>query len=176
MNLTLVRHTSVAVEKGICYGQSDVGLKDTFEQEATAVKQQLKGRHFDFAYMSPLSRCVRLAAFCGFGSAKCDSRLMELDFGDWEMQPFDKISDPRLQLWYDDYINVAPTGGESFMDQRKRVESFLCGLSGNKNDSIIIFTHGGVILQFLLLCGKITPDKLFDSLPQYGEVVEIRGI
>ena len=53
-----------------------------------------------------------------------DPRILELNFGDWEMQYFDKIKDPNLQCWYDDYLNVKATNGESFADQYKRVAAF----------------------------------------------------
>ena len=33
MNIYLIRHTSVDVPKGLCYGQSDVPLRPTFEAE-----------------------------------------------------------------------------------------------------------------------------------------------
>lgn len=32
---------------------------------------------------------------------------MEINFGDWEMKPFEQNEDPRLQEWYADYMNVA---------------------------------------------------------------------
>ena len=41
MKLILVRHTSVAVEKGVCYGRTDVPLADSFPDEAREVKQRL---------------------------------------------------------------------------------------------------------------------------------------
>ena len=34
MEVILIRHTSVDVPPGVCYGQTDVPLKPTFEQEA----------------------------------------------------------------------------------------------------------------------------------------------
>ena len=36
MNIYLIRHTSVDVPKGLCYGQSDVPLRPTFEIEAVS--------------------------------------------------------------------------------------------------------------------------------------------
>ena len=36
MDIVLIRHTSVGVEKGTCYGWSDVPVADTFETEAIA--------------------------------------------------------------------------------------------------------------------------------------------
>lgn len=41
MEVILIRHTSVDVPPGTCYGQSDVPLRDTFEQEAEAASQHL---------------------------------------------------------------------------------------------------------------------------------------
>lgn len=67
MNIYLIRHTSVDVPKGLCYGQSDdVPLRPTFEIEAAVTKAKIESIHFDMAYTSPLSRCTRLAQYCGF--------------------------------------------------------------------------------------------------------------
>ena len=41
MIVTLIRHTSVAVAPGICYGQSDVDVAASFADEAAAVRQRL---------------------------------------------------------------------------------------------------------------------------------------
>ena len=76
MEITLIRHTSVDVPKGICYGQTDVPLKDSFEQEAALTAEQLKDQRFDKVYTSPLSRCARLADYCGYPEAIRDKRLM----------------------------------------------------------------------------------------------------
>ena len=37
MEIHLVRHTTVAIEKGICYGQADIPVSATFESEANAL-------------------------------------------------------------------------------------------------------------------------------------------
>lgn len=78
MRLVLIRHTSVAVPRGICYGQTDVPLADSFPDEATMVKQRLSRYHFDCVYSSPLSRCVKLARFCGYSK---DSWRLTLENG-----------------------------------------------------------------------------------------------
>ena len=41
MKITLIRHTRVAVETGICYGWSDVGVAPSFETEASRVKENI---------------------------------------------------------------------------------------------------------------------------------------
>ena len=47
MNIYLIRHTSVDVPKGLCYGQSDVPLRPTFEIEAAVTKAKIESIHFD---------------------------------------------------------------------------------------------------------------------------------
>ena len=64
MKLYLIRHTSVDVPQGTCYGQSNVPLKSSFEDEAEIVKKNLDGIAFDAVYSSPLSRCRKLARYC----------------------------------------------------------------------------------------------------------------
>lgn len=173
MHLTLIRHTSVALPPGICYGATDVNVASTFESEATEVKLKLGQAVFDTVYTSPLSRCRKLAEFCGYKNAIPDVRLKEMNFGEWEMKPYDKIDDPRLQEWYVDYINVRATGGESFMDQQQRVKSFINELKGEDHKNVAVFAHAGILLQFMILTAMITPAEAFKRQPPFGGIVEV---
>ena len=174
MRLVLIRHTSVSVERGVCYGQSDVPVAGTFETEAEAVKERLDAYRFDRVYSSPLSRCMKLATYCGYDNPIQDSRLMEMNFGAWEMKRFDEISDPRLQLWYDDYLNVRATGGESSMDQRSRLESFISELqnSCNADATIAAFCHGGIFIHAMALLDRLDYTEAFRQQPGYGAISE----
>ena len=92
IEIYLIRHTSVDVPAGYVYGQTDVPLKASFEEEAAKVKEGLDGSRFDKVFTSPLSRCVRLASFCGYPEAEREERIKEINFGEWEMLPWDSIS------------------------------------------------------------------------------------
>lgn len=173
MKITLIRHTSVKVPPGTCYGQTDVPLCETFEQEASVTSQRLKDKCFDKVYTSPLSRCVRLAAFCGFADAERDSRLMEINFGEWEMHRFDEIKDPRIELWYEDYCHVAATGGESFEMQYRRVAAFLDELRKEEYENVALFVHGGVIVCAQIYAGALKMEEAFERLTPYGGMVEV---
>lgn len=170
MNIYLIRHTSVDVPKGLCYGQSDVPLRPTFEIEAAVTKAKIESIHFDMAYTSPLSRCTRLVQYCGFGDAIRDPRILELNFGDWEMQYFHKIKDPNLQCWYDDYLNVKATNGESFADQYKRVAAFLDEVRQKEGENTVVFAHGGVLICAQIYAKLIHPEEAFQAVPAYGGV------
>ena len=177
MEIFLIRHTSVDVPQGVCYGQTDVPMKSSFELEAEVVKQGLKGHSFDTIYTSPLSRCVKLATFCGYSNAQHDDRLKEMHMGDWEMQVFDEIKDPQLQEWYDDFLHVPTLNGESYQDLFTRVSSFLQEIKSSEETSehkkIAIFAHGGVLLCAQIYAGIITMDSSLQRLPSYGEIVNI---
>ena len=161
MDVFLIRHTSVDVPRGMCYGQTDVPVRSTFEQEAELTRKSLEPfLPFDKVYSSPLTRARKLAAYCGYPDAETDDRLMEMDMGEWEMQLYDKIKDPHLQEWYDDYINQPTTGGESFLQQYQRVA---------------IFAHAGVLISAGLYGGLYSWKNAWDNLADYGEFIVIRN-
>jgi adenosylcobyric acid synthase len=174
MKVYLVRHTSVDVPSGTCYGQTDVPLRASFEEEAAVCKEAIRRTGIDFTrvYASPLSRCTRLAAYCGFPDAERDDRLKEMYMGEWEMQRFDEITDPHIQEWYQDYLRVRTTGGESFMDVLARVSDFLDHLE-RTSGPVLIFAHGGVLVAAQVYAGKVRLEDAMQALPPYGGMVEI---
>ena len=175
MEVILIRHTTPDVPAGTCYGQSDVPLKASFEAEATVTKAALEAcGPMDHAYTSPLSRCTRLAAFCGYADAERDPRLMEINFGEWEMKRFDDITDPHLQEWYADHIHTPVTGGESFMQQYDRVSRFLDELRHQPWRRVVIFAHGGVLVAAQVYTGQVTPADAFSALSPFGGLVKIQ--
>lgn len=174
MEVILIRHTTPDVPTGTCYGQSDVPLKESFAEEAVVTKAALDAcGPVDHAYTSPLSRCTRLAAFCGYADAQRDARLMELNFGEWEMKPFDVIADPQLQIWFADHIHTPVTGGESFMQQCQRVSQFLDELRQQPWHRVAVFAHGGVLVAAQVYAGIVTPEEAFSVLPPFGGIVRI---
>lgn len=173
MKVYLIRHTSVDVPRGVCYGQTDVPLRATFPEEAAQVKERLAGIKFDKIYASPLSRCTKLAKACGFDDYTPDDRLKEINFGEWEMQRFEDITDHRLQEWYDDYENVRATGGESFADQGARLKNFLDELKTRDFDTVAVFAHGGILANAMKMFMGMRIDEVFDKQAVYGAVIQI---
>lgn len=171
MKIWMVRHTSVDVPAGTCYGQTDVPLKESFPEEAVQCKANLPEIQFDAVYTSPLTRCTRLATACGYPNARYDNRLKEMYFGEWEMQRFEDIVDPNIQEWYNDYLHHPASGGESFMDLYNRVASFLNEVRDSGKQNVLVFAHGGVLMTALLYSGKATPETIFSMQPPYGGMI-----
>lgn len=173
MIVTLIRHTSVDVPKGVCYGQTDVPVAGTFPQEAEATKNRLAGKEFDAVYSSPLTRARLLAEYCGFPDHRIDDRLKEMNMGDWEMKRYDDIKDDNLQKWYDDYMHVATTNGESYPMVYQRVADFLDELKGKPFKRVAVFAHCGVLLCAGIY-GRLFPEEgCFEHAVDYGGIEEI---
>ena len=175
MEIYFIRHTSVAVPKGTCYGKTDVKLSDTFEQEASCTKKNMEGIVFDKAYTSPLTRAVRLASFCGFPEAERDARLAELDFGEWEMKNYDDLyqNDPRFVVWSNNYISESVPDGESVMDQYRRVQSFIESVKALNYNRIAVFCHGGILALARVVAGEVPLEQAFSHVPTYGSIIKI---
>jgi alpha-ribazole phosphatase len=150
MRLTLIRHTSLQIEPGICYGQSDIDVAVSFANELNQIKTKLANKSFDAVYASPLQRCVKLAEALNLGDVAHDNRLKELHFGDWEMQAWDDIPRDIFDNWAQDYANLAPPNGETFRQLQQRSLHFLDDILGKHHSgNVAVITHGGLIRALL---------------------------
>lgn len=135
----LIRHPAVAVPPGTCYGQSDVGLREPVKTLAANLRAQLP-QHFSLL-SSPLSRCLQLAE--ALGKPQLDARLMEIDFGEWEMQAYDAIPRPLIDAWAADPLHFRGHGGESVMQMAERAIQALQDALAKQAQALVIVSHGG---------------------------------
>lgn len=169
MNIYIIRHTSVDVPKGICYGQTDVPLKDTFQEEAANVKRQLQGISFDKIYASPLSRCMHLANYCFDQAIEQSSEILELNFGDWEMQKWETIG---AHPWWEDWVNVSTLNGESYQQMYQRVSLFFDKITTHSPfKNIAIVAHGGVLACSRTYFQGVPLENSFKEPISYGEIM-----
>ena len=169
MKVYLIRHTAVDVPQGMCYGQTDVPLKASFEEESKLVQVVIKELTPDAIFSSPLSRCTRLANSCGYSNALLDDRLKELNFGAWEGRQWDALD---MSVWENDWISSPPPQGESFIEMYDRVASFFDELKDADYESVIIFTHGGVISCARIYFEQVEIEHAFDQKINYGELMK----
>ena len=173
MEVFLIRHTSPAVEKGICYGQSDLPVADTFAEEFARLKLHLPA-HFGKVYTSPLQRCSQLALkLYSKANIIYDKRLMELNFGTWEGKKWDDLSGPELDNWMKDFVTVPAPGGENFEMLYKRTKSFYDELLGSDNKQVGIVCHAGVIRAFLAIILEMPLRNAFKIPVSYASVTKI---
>lgn len=175
MDIYLIRHTSVDVPAGYIYGYTDVPLKASFEEEAFKVRDNLTGLTFDKVWTSPLTRCVRLANYCGYTNAEQEERIKEINFGDWEMKSWEELeTDTRVKPWFADWINTSTPNGESFIEQYNRVSEFLDEVREKKMELVCLFAHGGVLTCACVYAGKYPIEEAFKNIPSYGEIIRLK--
>lgn len=176
MEVYLVRHTETVCEKGICYGQSDVKIMEPYDVVFQSVLSQLP--QDAILYSSPLERCVLLANYIKDNSeiaaVNQDSRLMEMNFGDWEMKNWDVIPPDDFTPWMNDFVNVRVPNGESFVDLHDRVNDFLDNeLQKNNSKPVIIVAHAGVIRSILCRISNLPLKDAFQNKVDFGAVIEV---
>ncbi|GAA3516597.1 alpha-ribazole phosphatase [Aquimarina addita] len=172
MDIYLVRHTTPNIEKGICYGQSDLGVTNTFESEVAAIHTGIPLKEITNVYSSPLQRCKLLANTFGKPTV-FDNRLKELDFGDWELKAWESIDQDELNPWMEDFVNVKVPHGESYVMLRDRILDFYNSLSLASHEKIIIVSHAGPIRALVSHVQKTELKDSFHIKIGYGEVIKI---
>jgi alpha-ribazole phosphatase len=178
-DIYLIRHTTPLVAKGICYGQTDLDVTESFIAEAEAIRGVLP-TPFAAVYSSPLQRCARLAAqLFPEQAVTLRPELMELHCGSWEMQPWDDLPKHEIDPWMADFVNIRVPGGESYLDLHGRVTDCFTAIAAAGPDADggpkAIVAHGGVLRSIL---AGITGTPLIDSFKvfslNYGCVVRLR--
>jgi alpha-ribazole phosphatase len=174
MDIYLIRHTQTAADPGLCYGQSDIALADSFADEMAKLHDKLPefGENCK-VYSSPLTRCMQLAETFS-DTVNTDLRLQELDFGDWEGQRFDDIDAHLLQQWMDDFVTVAPPNGENFEDLYQRADNFWQDLLAVNAEQVLVITHAGVIRALLARALNLPLANSFQLRIDPGSVHKLR--
>lgn len=164
MRLYLVRHPRPAVAEGICYGRTDLDLAEDAAAVAAVLRPQLPAGLPLFS--SPLRRCRQLAAAL-HPAPVLDPRLLEMDFGAWEMRPWKALDRAALDAWAAQPLDFAPPGGESPAQLLQRAREFLAGL---ESDAIVV-THAGVIKALSGLLYGLPPAEWIGLSFDYGSLI-----
>ena len=169
----LIRHTQPDVAKGICYGQTDLDVTNSFVEEAKMVRNKLDRIGTLNVISSPLKRCLKLAEYLFPGQEiKTPRQIMELDFGNWEMKRWDELDQEILKVWGNDFISTSPPGGENFHSLFLRVSDFWETLEVENQDYALVI-HDGVIRSILALLLEMPLKKAFSFDIPYGTVIQI---
>jgi alpha-ribazole phosphatase len=190
MDIYLIRHTQTATDPGLCYGQSDIALADSFSDEMASLHDKLPEFDDDCkVFSSPLTRCLQLAETFS-DTVTTDARLQELDFGEWEGKRFDDIDAAVLQHWTDNFVTAAPPNGENFEDLYQRAGSFWQDLLASATapcvalppasmqstgpKQVLVITHAGIIRALLARALNLPLANSFQLRIDSGSVHKLR--
>ena len=147
--ILFIRHSSLLIPRGVCYGFSDIDVSVNFNVEIQKLKKQLKGYTPDLVVSSPLKRCTKLAQSTFNVVHSTNSGFKEINYGDWEGLKWNDINVPGGHLWMYENDKHKPPNGESFNMLKVRVVEQLELLLKAPEDRLAIVCHGGVIRSIL---------------------------
>ena len=151
--LWLVRHAQPLLAPGLCYGATDVPADAQATQHAAQALVPELPPHTT-VISSTLQRCelfahtlkgLRPDLTCQF-----DARLTEMNFGQWEGQPWDAIPCAAFDAWTADFSNHRFGGQESVAEFWQRVTLVWREMS-QLPGPVLWVTHAGVIRAATLL-------------------------
>ena len=171
MKLFFLRHTSLNVEIDVFYGQTDLDVSDTFEEEVKLIQKKIKNFNIDMnsikVYSSPLKRCIKLTNKLTENYI-VDERIKEMNLGDWEMKKMSSITKKEKLDWENNLLSFKIPNGESNNDFLKRLKSFLDDIYKFNEDALIV-CHAGSINGMLSLLTKEPFDKMVKN---YWELIK----
>lgn len=173
MEIYLIRHTKIIYPPNTCYGQSNLEVADSFEEEFNAIKNKLPDLSKFKFYSSPLKRCTKLASKLSSQNFSTDDRLKELNFGNWELKSWDQIDRATFDQWKQDYVNFKIPNGESLFQLSERSSKFFDYIKNQPDESIAIITHAGVIKTIVAHLLEMPLTKTVYINIDYGGITKI---
>ena len=155
VDLFLVRHCITDWNKEKRYlGHTDRGVLISELTQLNKLQKKLMEISFDQVFTSDLRRCRETLAYMNIPSQhSVDTRLREINFGDWEGKTYNELKDDRTyQDWLNNWEEHSIPNGESADTFKARIDSFIQDLlhqsiqsTQNGKETFLIMTHGGVI-------------------------------
>ncbi len=157
MKIILIRHGQTEWNALHKYqGHTDIQLNELGRQQAARAAQYLKEQgDVEALYASDLSRTRETAEIIGTKinlPVITDTRLRELFFGLWEGMTFSEVlAEYREEFdnWHKNTAEFKVPGGESFNELVTRSGLALQEIAANHNGTVVVVTHGGVIMATL---------------------------
>jgi len=173
LKVYLLRHgeTQYNADGNRYCGRTDVWLTEKGLKQARLVFEQLKDKKIDAVYSSPLERARHTAKLAtGSETVETDTRIIEIDFGDWEGKTKDEFIAEDPASWNDwmDDPGTARAGrtGESGKEVIARLEAFYNEmLRKHFNGTILVVGHNGINRLYMA-------HKLGMNLKHYRRIVQ----
>ena len=160
------RHPKPIAANGFCIGQTDTSVdKRKIKRLANNIQRIVRLHQLPkFICVSPLQRSLRVGEMLakqGF-QYHVAPELAEIDFGNWDGQPWVQIPKQEIDNWCDDFADFAPKGGENLQQLFDRAESWLNEMvrQNSSHKPILVVGHAGWInAASMIVAGQEVPKK-----------------
>lgn len=175
----LIRHGQTDWNlEGRYQGQSDVPLNLVGRSQAEELALQLRGKGIKAIFSSDLQRASETAKIIG-SSLKLpvitDSRLREINQGEWEGQLVGILKERYSKLWEqrkEDPANIRPPGGETVGEVAVRMYEVLDEIANRFPDSKVIISSHGLALATVICKSKgVNIGQAYSFVPENAEPI-----
>ena len=158
-------------------GSTDVALSLDGERAALEFGQRSDLAGIEQVFSSPLQRAQVTAELVSQRQPQQDPRLAELDFGVWEGLRWQEVHDrwpDEMAAWGQDWVNIAPPEGESFLQLAERANHWLTEtLADCHGQSMLACAHAGTIRAILCSALKLPLANAMSFSIDYVHVVSL---
>lgn len=179
-----MRHPPPGVAPNLCYGRTDLDVDASrFDAVVAAMQSRLRtlldGRRPAAIHSSPLQRARRAADVIAASfdlPVTEDARLAEMDFGVWEMQPWEAIDRNDLEDWARNVATFSPPGGESARDIVLRVDGWARALlrTAGNDDVHVAVAHAGPIRLHVATALRLPTTACLPWTLDFGGICHLR--
>lgn len=160
MRVYVTRHGQTNLNhKSLMQGLTDEPLNETGETQALETREKVKDIHFDAVFASPLIRARKTASLIAdipMEEVQVDERIIELDFGPYELKPYTGLGLKMTLFWLLPEVFPSPKGVETIPHASERIKSFFEDLKTKDYENVLIVCHGGIIR---VICGYLLNRK-----------------
>ena len=163
--IILIRHGSIEDKYRAQYiGSTDVPLSEKGFKDSEAIREYIADIDCDHIFASPMLR-VRQTLETALPAEKIKTveyfdNIREINFGDWEGKTIEEINElypEQVNDWIKTLNEFGFPNGSSYKDFHNGIEKFKETLVNSTGSTIMVFTHGGVILS--LICSILGLEK-----------------
>ncbi|MCR4868736.1 MAG: histidine phosphatase family protein [Lachnospiraceae bacterium] len=149
MKIWIIRHGQTKLNaQHLMQGCYDEPLNEVGIQQAKETRKRIGDIHFDAVYSSPLQRAKATACIVGDITEDkliVDERIKEVNFGDYELCPYDKMGLKMSLYWALPEIFPAPRTVETVKEMVARTSDFLKELEQKDYENVLVACHGGIM-------------------------------
>ena len=171
MTLYVCRHgRTEANASGLLLGRADPDLDHLGRVQAGAIAAAVPSPAM--VVSSPLGRCRQTADAFGV-PVEIDDRLVELDYGEFDLRPLRDIPPETWRRWRED-PGFRPPGGETLVELGERVGSALGDLAARAAvDDVAVVTHVSPIKAALAWALQVGVDVSWRCFVAQASITEI---
>lgn len=176
--IILIRHGSIESKYKECYvGSTDVPLSAKGFKDSEAIGEYIADIDCDHIFASPMLR-VRQTLETALSAEKIKTveymdNIREINFGDWEGKTISEINEQypdQVNDWVGTLNKFGFPNGSSVRDFHNGIELFKKTLVDTSGSTIIVFTHGGVILALICSILGLEKDKMLAFKARRGTI------